>query len=179
VKAEKKERALLVRTINENPGGRHDYFKVRADVVEIENVPFNGEVLRNGLGSGIEDLVITCQNDRDNATSGKRSYGFQARYEGFIVADSERVVGMYQQLRQIDRGLEKLDAKYGPATDFATYLLRVADVLGVTRFVVTRDGQKVDYDDVSFENAAYVSYWVNEREAEYVAACAERSGVTA
>jgi hypothetical protein len=122
----------------------------------------------------LADLTITSQYERGEEP---RSYGWQVRYSNSYSVDLERAEVMVKQLRSVRRKLAQLEERYGFPSDFAQYLMRVADALGITEFVVvardpgaaTSRGFSGLHDDNLHRTLTPLSaaYWIAEREREF------------
>lgn len=117
--------------------------------LRVDLVYFNedGE-LRNYLPGGyrgdednaLADLRITAQHDSTTAFGGQ-PYGWRVEFRDVFAVDLVRAEAMVKTLRKVDRGLAKLDEKWGSAQTFDAYVVRVGSVLGVKRY-----GYRADKD---------------------------------
>jgi hypothetical protein len=107
---------------------------LRAELVHLTS---DGD-LRNILDSdnlGLASLQVRGQANLDDTAQG-RSYGWSYAYEQPYSVDLRRARAMATTLGRLQTRLEKLTARYGHPESFGAYVLRVAEVLGVRRFVV-------------------------------------------
>lgn len=111
----------------------YDTPRIQVTIVRVEE---NGDIRNPGYDYGIDDEHF---NDfhvsayaRDNGTLD----GFSADYREAFCVDLSRAEKMVKHLRKVDRAMRKITTDEGYAEDFATYVLRVARVLGIKTFFI-------------------------------------------
>lgn len=91
-------------------------------------------------GMDLSDLYIGSQGcDED---SPRRLYGWEIHYRDVHSIDRRRAERMARTLKSIEARMERTNAKYGRATTFGGYVLRVADAIGATRIVLREASEK-------------------------------------
>jgi len=89
------------------------------------------------------NLHISAQWETDRNDS--HPYAWSVSYWEPYKVDIWNIEPMHKLLTKIQRGLAKLETKYGQATDFINYVARVADVLGIAHGICT---DEFNYDCV-------------------------------
>ncbi len=99
------------------------------------------------------------------------TYGWHREYRNVYSIDVVRADVMSKTLRRIDRGMKKLEQQFGFATDFPTYLVRVAHVLGITQFgwKIADGGSSWTYDGNEYRwvDASYVVAFLERQLADF------------
>jgi len=115
------------------------------------------------------DLVIDCQLDVNGAREGQDPYGYRVEFDHVGHVNRERVEAMLAAFRRIDRGLERLDRRFGSPKGFSDYVARVADVLGVKRFCEMTTPESRFYTDSGFRwyGVDVFQYRVADRVAKF------------
>jgi hypothetical protein len=88
--------------------------------------------------SPLADLVISAQAD---SSAPVRPYGFSVEYRNIYSLDLRQAEANVKLLRKLDKGLEKLQAEFGYAETYATFVARVGKVLGVKLYGWTGDAR--------------------------------------
>jgi hypothetical protein len=88
----------------------------------------------------LAELEIDCQLDATAGRRGDAPYGYAVQFAPGRVR-AEQAKHMAAAFVRIERGLKRLEERFGAPKDFVDYVARVADVLGVKRFCesVSRD----------------------------------------
>lgn len=132
---EKRETRLLLAT--EESNWEPKVLTLKAYPVYINEA---GELRNFTSGSfdyeALADLAIRAQADSSGA-----AYGWSVEYAQPYTVDLRIAEVMVKLLRKINKGLAKLDEKYGPAESYGHYVVRVADVLSVGGEAGTGIGQ--------------------------------------
>lgn len=118
----------------------------------------------------LADFQVRALAVRDVATFGE-TYGWGREYREVFSVDTERAAVMLKHLRALDRGMFKLEQEFGYASDFPSYLARVASVLKIRQFgwKVAESGQRWSYDGNEYRwgDATRMTDWVTRQLAEY------------
>lgn len=89
----------------------------------------------------IEDLVIDSQMSKDRSEGDRKPYGVELRYRDVFSIDKGMAVKMADTLVRLDKKLTKLDQEFGYASgDLATFITRVASIMGIKKFLTVKDG---------------------------------------
>jgi hypothetical protein len=117
----------------------------------------------------LADFQVRALADAE-ATFGD-TYGWSREYHEVFSVDTERAAVMLKRLRALDRGMEKLERELGYASNFPSYLARVASVLKIRQFGwrVAEGGQRWTYDGnrYAWGDATRMTDWVTRQLAEY------------
>lgn len=89
----------------------------------------SGGVMDNDADNAYGNLRITASHDL--ALTREESYGWRVEYRDLYSVNQRRAEAMVKTLRKIEKGLERLEAKWGSPDTWAAYVIRVGDVLGV------------------------------------------------
>lgn len=121
------------------PTTRFDTLFIRAHIVRVMD---DGEFRNPGYDYGyaddhFNDFAVSAYINKDDA----RIYGMFAEYREPFSVDLKRAEGMVKHLRKVTRGMDKLNENdgYVNENDYATYLLRVARIIGIKSFYVRND----------------------------------------
>lgn len=123
------------------------------------------------------DLEITAQLDQRSARDGQSLYGFNVQFDVYRVR-AARAKTLLDAFRKIERGLERLEQRFGPVTSFAEYVLRVADVLGCRRFPEITDRGRMGFYtecDYKWRSVDGFRYHVAELERKFREECGYRA----
>ena len=147
--------AILIREEHANYG----YYHVMAEFVKF----YESGKVRNCSGrfsdeaqsSDFHNLTVYSQGNDDDLSrdGGRRLYGFEVRFAETRVT-LENVKRMHQTLSHIQKGMDRLDLKFGRADGYAQYLARICDVLEISSSVWTTDiAAGSSYDDCTWRMA--------------------------
>lgn len=92
-----------------------------------------GSVMDNDADNLLADLRISALYDI-GTTFSNAPYGWRVEFRNVYAVTLTRAEAMVKTLRKIERGLAKLDAKWGTPQTFGTYVIRVGIVLKVARY---------------------------------------------
>lgn len=99
----------------------------------IRNISgFYADETPNGLY--LENLHVNSQGNND--ADPRHLYGWDIDYRNVYSIDARKARLMAETLATIEKRMAKIEDKYGRPATFGAYLLRVADAIGATRFVV-------------------------------------------
>lgn len=141
-------------------------------VAHVLRVTDSGELL-NPLDSGWDhespefaDFTVSAYVDREHEHAWGPGHGYADVYR----VDYRRAGRMFNVLRKLDKGLDKLKSEQGYLTDgdFCGYLFRVASVLGIRRFYLRNDDKQraMTGNWCRSTDATGVQMWVSDRERE-------------
>jgi hypothetical protein len=116
-------------------------------VIDLAIVTRDGDSLRNPrTGDPTDQLVVRCVlPDAPGGTS-----WWETAYRDVYAIELPQAEGMVKMLRRLRDGLAKLDVKFGRATDFPTYIGRVAAVLKI-EFAARSSDRHDSYDDCEWQ----------------------------
>jgi hypothetical protein len=148
--------ALLVRA--ETDDTCSSYFHVRAQPCRIVDESPHGV-----SDDPLNDLEIHAQaNPRDAL------YAWRVVFRQPYSVDLRRAEAMVKALRTIDHQLTKLSERFGWPESFSAWFARVADSLGISRFLVVANtgarGQVTEWRELDL---SAVQSWIASREREY------------
>lgn len=93
-----------------------------------------------------DNLQVTCQFNVNEMNVDEQKpeslYAWNVEYRNQYGLNAAKINQMAKTLNRIDKGLTKLQAEWGYASDYANYVMRVAKVLGVSRVVITENSRK-------------------------------------
>lgn len=125
-----KDVVALVRFINQSP-------QVGSEYAHIEVTFWETDKLR-GFGDQhpLDNLMVRCQmdNKRQDETI---TYAWRVVYGDLYMVNARRAKMMFDTLSFIERGLVKLNDKFGYPVTFGQYVVRVLNVLGVSQGAVS------------------------------------------
>ena len=84
-------------------------------------------------GIDFHRLEISCQMDDHN----DHPYAMRIAYDGTDI-ELRKAKAMVRSLQFIDKGLERLEQKYGYVQGFSEYMFRIADILKVQHYIIKR-----------------------------------------
>ena len=86
----------------------------------------------------VEDFTISSQINVD-VGSKFRSYGNRVFFKPYLVS-GENIGKLSNTFKKISSGYDKIDSRFGSISDddFVGYLIRVANVLGIEKFLIKR-----------------------------------------
>jgi hypothetical protein len=91
-----------------------------------------------------EDLMVWSQQSLDHVLP----YAVECMYIGKSSVDKAEAKAMADALTKIDAKLSKLDAEFGYGSgDLATYITRVASILGIKKFITVKKNNGSDLSD--------------------------------
>lgn len=128
---------------------------------------------RSEPGAEWADFQVAAQCD-----SMGEWYGRRLQYKDAYSVELADAELMVKNLRSLHRKIEKLDAKYGTATDFAAFMARVADAAGCQerpfmRLVNKNPGPSYDDNEYRYMDADDLRYHLRSE----VTAWAEKHGI--
>lgn len=94
-----------------------------------------------GGGYDFDDLVIRAQYDRQDK-NGWGLYGWGVEYRTVHYVGLEHARQMVKTLNRVEKGLERLEKKWGPPQSFSQYVIRVADIFKVEGILRKVDGKE-------------------------------------
>lgn len=170
-------------------GRRDEYLKLEAHPVTVDDAgkmcgaSWYSVTLPAALGGKnavawpryvAEGLEITAQNDERHAAEGLPAYAWTLAHGGNVTAGNAAEVARI--LTAADRKLSALSERYGPAATFGAYVARVADVLGIRAAMVEGSSAYTTATGERWRQCtpAEAGAWLDDREAAYRKACAER-----
>jgi hypothetical protein len=180
-------------TESDSFGRRNEYLKLAAYPVTVDEAGqmhaaswysiVNAGQLPAALGGkdpigwprySVEGLEVTAQNDERHAAEGLSAYAWQLAHGGDVTAKNAAEVARI--LTGAERKLAALSERYGPAATFGAYLARVADVLGIRAAMVEGSSAYTTATGERWRQCtpAEAGAWLDDREAAYRKACAER-----
>lgn len=169
---------FLLAVTRTNWSGGSNYFHIKAHVVYIgESSGRNpGEVLNpqfDNYGTAYErsvgdfdSLVVSAQRDAMESEHFLPWYGFGVEFDKFGGVKLKRAESMVKVLRKIERKLDKLQEDFGYPADFSTYLIRVANALGMTGhcYGIRTDEMRPDGTNYRWMNANTLAEWFTRDE---------------
>lgn len=113
------------------------------------------------------DLRIEASHDPSLTLN--QTYGWRVEYRDVFAVNIARAEAMARTLRKIERGLAKLDAKWGTPDTFAAYVIRVASVLKVTSFghEQTAEARAMTGERYRWGDAETLKWQIANRVAEF------------
>ena len=112
------------------------------------------------------NLRIHSQAGADMVRDGERGlYAWSFEYHDAYTVDLPRAEIMVKTLRDIRRKMDKVDARLGSADRFATYVMRVALALDISKFVVLSG---TTYDDYRVLDNGSAIYWIDAQERGFI-----------
>lgn len=116
-----------------------------------------------GLGYGddaaFDGLTVSAAAADD---MGPGTYGWATEYKEARYVKLDQAERMVKVLRKVERGLAKLTERYGYPEFFTAYLLRVADVLGITQFAIRQPS-----GDLTILSVTSAAYWLDEQVRDF------------
>lgn len=165
----KRTLGMLIAAVTE-----YDSFSVRARPVWIE-----GEEGIRGISDS--DYVDTRPLDLASIETriyghedktGRRVYDFwHMEYRDVYSVDLDRARKMAATLATIERRLERLNNRFGPPESFASYVIRLAQVIGVRVFACQRDPRhrRADgFEHTITRDAGQAAYAIRRMIAEWI-----------
>ena len=103
----------------------------------------HGETIRGSIDEYCEPkdqfyggLRIRCQQDPRNLNP----YGHQIEYHDMYTINLRSAERMLKTLKKINRGIDRLYAKFGPENSFSDYAVRIANICKIDTFVTQTNG---------------------------------------
>ena len=142
--------ALYVTTRLEGISGER-YFHVDVQVVKLHDGSIRN-LHQTGEDMPLADLMIVSQGG--GITDHPKLYGFEVEYRNVFGIDAPRAKAMHQVLSRLQKKLSQAYETRGTVIDFADYVGRVAEALGI-QTVVERTGDTTgkwgaNYADMTF-----------------------------
>lgn len=148
-----------------NPDTGREQYNDGPDARGYRNCSWSSEK-KNALM--VEDLLIWSQLDKRVSGDREKPYGVGARFIDVHTIDGAgEAKHFFNTLSKIDAKMTKLDNEFGYASgDLATYIARVASILGIKRFITYkkdhRNGGDLAHDVFNTWRAKDVAFLVNE-----------------
>jgi hypothetical protein len=157
--------AFLLEAKTSNYAGDEPFLRLCATVVHVTDDGIRNLTYNTVDRSGLADLTVTALGEPNTDDA----YGWQVGYHQPYSVDLDRARMMVATLGRVERRLGQLSGQFGRPESFGAYLLRVATVLRVRRFVVwTRESQgpRAPWEYRVMDGQVAVT-WLEAREREF------------
>jgi hypothetical protein len=137
----------------------------------IRNVGgYDADESPNGLY--LDSFRVNSQGNNDDDT--RHLYAWEIEYRDVYSIDARKARKMADTLATVEKRMAKVEEKYGRPMTFGAYLLRVADAIGASRFVIpakVRGSSDYRYREHSIRDLAsgasmidgIIRTWIDER----------------
>jgi hypothetical protein len=157
--------AFLLQAKTTNYADDEPVLRLRATVVHVTDDGIRNLTYNTVDRSGLADLTVTALGEPNIDDA----YAWQVGYHRPYSVDLDRVRMMVATLGRVERRLVQLSGQFGRPESFGAYLLRVATVLRVRRFVVwTRESQGLRAPrEYRVMDGQVAVTWLEAREREF------------
>ena len=154
--------ALLLDSKRDDWGHHSRYLTLTAQPIRIDDETGGPRNISDGPHC---DLSIHAQADPETP-----AYGFTTDYRQRYAVGLADLPGMLALLRKIERHTTKTSARLGYPQTFGEYVVRVADALGITQYMIRASAQRSStYADDPWTtfDAATARYHLDRLDREY------------
>jgi len=131
--SEEKEYLLAMEIMEDNQSTGYSHVNVRFVKYCYGDIDYFWDYDYGKTGMDYNRLYITCQMDDHNSSS----YAHRISYDGSCI-ELPKAERMVKTLKYIEKGLERHERKYGYVEGYADYVIRIANILKVSHFIIKR-----------------------------------------